>query len=157
MRKRLMTPLAQDKTHPDHDWLDLEQLAEVEISSEDASHPIESALLPDGRGGWRAAVAGKQSIRLLFSTPQRIRWIRLSFVETAVERTQEYVLRCSADGGQSFRDIVRQQWNFKTGGSSTETEDHKVELSGVTALELNIVPHIGGGDAVASLAEFRVA
>ena len=157
MRKRLMTPLAQDKTHPDHDWLDLEQLAEVEISSEDASHPIESALLPDGRGGWRAAVAGKQSIRLLFSTPQRIRWIRLSFVETAVERTQEYVLRCSADGGQSFRDIVRQQWNFNTGGSSTETEDHKVELSGVTALELNIVPHIGGGDAVASLAEFRVA
>jgi len=157
MRKKLITPDRLDKPHPEHDWLDLERLAEVEISSEDAFHPIESALLPDGRGGWRAAVPGKQSIRLLFSTPQRIRWVRLSFVETTVERTQEYVLRCSADGGQSFRDIVRQQWNFNPGGSSTETEDHKVELSGVTALELNIVPHIGGGDAVASLAEFRVA
>ena len=129
----------------------------MEISSEDASHPIESALLPDGRGGWRAAVAGKQSIRLLFSTPQRIRWIRLSFVETAVERTQEYVLRWSADGGNSFRDIVRQQWNFNPGGSSTETEEHQVDLSGVTALELGITPHIGGGSAVASLAQLRLA
>ena len=157
MRKRLIAPVRQDQAHPDHDWLDLERLAEVEITSEDPAHPIESALLPDGRPGWRAAGPGRQSIRLLFSNPQRIRWIRLSFVESSVERTQEYVLRWSADGGHSFRDIVRQQWNFNPGGSSTETEDHHVDLSAVTTLELGIIPNIGGGDAVASLAQFRLA
>ena len=159
MRKRLIAPVRQERSHPDpdHDWLDLERLAEVEITSEDPSHPIESALLPDGRPGWRAAGPGRQSIRLLFSNPQRIRWIRLSFVEPSIERTQEYLLRWSADGGHSFRDIVRQQWNFNPGGSSTETEDHHVDLSGVTTLELEIIPNIGGGNAVASLAQFRVA
>ena len=157
MRKRLIAPVRQDQPHPDHDWLDLERLAEVEITSEDPAHPIESALLADGRAGWRAAEPGKQSIRLLFSNPQRIRWIRLSFVEPSVERTQEYVLRWSADGGRSFRDIVRQQWNFNPGGSSSETEDHHVDLAGVTTLELDVIPHVGGGNAVASLAQFRVA
>ena len=157
MRKRLIAPVRQDQAHPDHDWLDLERLAEVEITSEDPAHPIESALLPDGRGGWRAAEPGRQAIRLQFSNPQRIRWIRLGFVEPSVERTQEYLLRWSADGGHSFRDIVRQQWNFNPGGSSTETEDHHVDLSGVTTLELGIIPNIGGGGAVASLAQFRLA
>lgn len=157
MRKRLVAPVRQDKSHADHDWLDLERLAEVEITSEDPAHPIESALQPDTRSGWRAAGPGRQSIRLLFSNPQRIRRIRLSFVEASVERTQEYVLRWSADGGNSFRDIVRQQWNFNPGGSSTETEEHQVDLSGVTALELGITPHIGGGSAVASLAQLRLA
>jgi hypothetical protein len=157
MRKRLVTSVRQDKPHPDHDWLNLEHLAEVEITSEDAGYPIESALLPDGRSGWRAAEPGMQTIRLLFSSPQQIRWIRLSFVETSVQRTQEYVLRWSHDGGQSFREIVRQQWNFNPDGASNETEDHRVELSGVTTLELCIIPNISGGSAVASLAQLRIA
>jgi hypothetical protein len=36
-------------------WLDLEHLAEVEISSEDTEHPIGCALLDGRSGGWRAA------------------------------------------------------------------------------------------------------
>ena len=66
MRKRLITPIRQDQRHLDRDWLDLEHLAEVEITSEDALHPIESALLPGTGVGWRAAGPGKQCIRLLF-------------------------------------------------------------------------------------------
>ena len=66
-------------------------------------------------------------------------------------------LRWSADGGQSFHEIVRQQWNFNPQGANTETEEHQVELSGVNVLELVITPEIGGGDAVASLAHLRVA
>ena len=92
-----------------------------------------------------------------FSNPQRIRCIRLNFVESSVRRTQEYVLRWSADGGQSFREIVRQQWNFDPAGATAETEDHKVDLPGVTTLELDIVPEIGGGDALASLARLQIA
>ena len=74
-----------------------------------------------------------------------------------MERTQEYVLRWSADGGQSFREIVRQQWNFSPQGATSQTQDYRVELPAVTVLELSIVPDTSGGAAVASLAQLRLA
>jgi len=157
MRKRVISDVQQAGASPHGDWLNLEDLAEVEISSEDAAHPIESALVPGGGSGWRAAVSGKQTIRLLFAQPQTLRRIWLSFVETSVQRTQEYVLRCSADGGQSFRDIVRQQWNFSPDGATSQSEDHRVELGAVNVLELIITPDIGNQAAFASLAQLRVA
>jgi F5/8 type C domain len=157
MRKRIVAPVQQGAPPSDEDWLKLEDLAEVEITSEDAAHPIESALLSDRGSGWHAAEPGRQTIRLVFAHPQRLRRIRLSFVETATERTQEYSLRWSADGGRSFREIVRQQWNFSPQGATGETEDHRVDLSGVTVLELSIVPNLSGGNARASLARLRLA
>lgn len=156
MRKRIINPVQQEAASLDVEWLNLEALAEVEITSEDAAHPIESALLP-GRSGWRAAAYGKQTIRLLFESPQRIRRIWINFVETSTERTQEYVLRWSPDGGQSFREIIRQQWNFSPLGTTSETEDLHVDLAAVTVLELIIIPDIGGGNAFASLAQLRLA
>ena len=60
----------------------------------------------------------KQMIRLLFAHPQRLRRIWLNFVEPLAERTQAYALRWSPDGGQSFREIVRQQWNFSRQGAT---------------------------------------
>ncbi len=157
MRKRILAPVQQKAPSPDQDWLDVDGLAEVEITSEDAAHPIESALLPGGASGWRAAGPGKQTIRLLFAAPQRLRRIRLDFEETDAERTQEYVLRWSPDGGKSFREIVRQQWNFSPQGATSETEDHHVELPAVTVLELSITPDTSGGSARASLAQLRLA
>ena len=157
MRKRIIAAVQHETGSPDQGWLNLEGLAEVEITSEDASHPIESALLPSRASGWRAAGPGKQMIRLLFLRPQRLRRIWLNFVEPITERTQEYVLRWSPDGGQSFREIVRQQWNFSPQGTTCETEDHRVELPAVTVLELSIIPDISGGNAFASLAELRIA
>jgi hypothetical protein len=157
MRKRIITPVQQETASLDQDWLNMEGLAEVEITSEDAAHPIESALLPGRASGWRAAGPGKQTIRLLFANPQRLRRIRLNFVEPRAERTQEYVLRWSPDGGRSYREIVRQQWNFSPQGATSETEDHHVELSAVTVLELSIIPDISGGNAFASLAQLRLA
>jgi hypothetical protein len=157
MRKRIITSVQQETTSPDQDWLDVEGLSEVEITSEDAAHPIESALLPGRAPGWRAAGPGKQTIRLLFANPQRLRRIWLNFVETDTERTQEYVLRWSPDGGQSYREIVRQQWNFSPQGATSETEDLHVELPAVTVLELSIIPDISGGNAFASLAQLRLA
>jgi hypothetical protein len=157
MRKRIITPVQQGNAPRDQDWLNVEKLAEVEITSEDAAYPIESALVPGGTAGWRAAGPGKQTIRLLFSQPQRLRRIWLSFEESRVERTQEYVLRWSADGGQSFREIVRQQWNFSPQGATSQTQDHHVELSAVSVLELSIIPDTSGGSALASLAQLRLA
>jgi hypothetical protein len=152
-----MTPAREEGIAPDTSWLNVEELAEVEITSEDAAHPIESALLPGGAVGWRAAAPGRQTIRLLFANPQHLRRIRLTFLETRTQRTQEYVLRWSPDGGQSFQEIVRQQWNFSPRGATSETEDHHVELPAVTVLELSIIPDTSGGQALASLAQMRLA
>jgi len=132
-------------------------LAQVELTSEDAAHTIESALIPKARPGWRAALPGEQVIRLLFDEPQRIRRIRLLFREDQLERTQEFVLGWSPDGGKSYREIVRQQYNFSPPDGAREVEDYAVDLDGVTALELRIVPDISGGDARASLDELSLA
>lgn len=157
MRKRIIEPIQQDAAPPEQGWLNVEDIAEVEITSEDAAHPIESALLPGAAAGWRAAGPGTQTIRLLFSHPQPLRRILLNFVEPGIERTQEYVLRWSADGGKSFREVVRQQWNFSPSGATSETEVHHVELPAVTVLDLSIIPDISGGNAIASLAQLRLA
>jgi hypothetical protein len=157
MRKRIIAPLEQETESSEVAWLDLESLAEVEVTSEDIAYPIEAALLSGPGSGWRAAAPGKQTIRLLFTPPQRLKRIRLSYVEPAARRTQEYVLRWSADRGQSYREIVRQQWNFSPQGAISQTEDHHVDLPAVTALELTIIPDMSGGNAVASLARLRLA
>ena len=157
MRKRIIPPVQPDTSPSGEGWLDVERLAQVEITSEDVAHPIESALLPGQGSGWRATGPGEQTIRLLFAHPQRLRRIWLQFVEPVAKRTQEFVLRWSPDGGQSFREIVRQQWNFSPQGATCETEDHRVDLSGVTVLELSIIPDISGGDVRASLAQLRLA
>ena len=79
------------------------------------------------------------------------------FQEGEQERTQEFVLRWSPNGGQSYREIVRQQYNFSPPEAAREVEDYNVDLDGVTALELKIVPDISGGSARASLAQLRLA
>jgi hypothetical protein len=157
MRKRIISRAQQDALIADQDWLNVERLADVEITSEDTSHPIESALLPQGGSGWRAAEPGRQTIRLLFTEPQRLRRIWLVFAESTIERTQEYLLRWLPDGGHSFRQIVRQQWNFSPQGATCETEDHRVELPDVAILELIIVPDTSGKRAFASLTQLRLA
>lgn len=157
MRKRLIADIGQASPAAPSEWLRLDEVAEVEISSEDAAYPIEGALVPGQGRGWRAAVPGTQTIRLRFASPQRLRRLQIDFVETSAERTQEYLLRWSGDGGQSFHEIVRQQWNFSPRGASSEAEDHRVDLIAVTVLELIITPDLGNGSALASLARFRVA
>lgn len=137
-------------------WLDLEALARVEVSSEDPAHPIEAALVPAREGGWRAGQAGPQTIRLLFDHPTLIRRIALAFDERAVERTQEFALRWSPDAAGPLRDVVRQQWNFTPSGSMREEETYRVELEGVRRLELSIVPDVSGGPAYATLARWRL-
>jgi hypothetical protein len=157
MRKSIVVPGSQDAATPHDEWLDLEKLARFEITSEDLNHPIESAIIPGREPAWRADAPGPQVIRLLFDNAQRIRRIWLHFVESGAGRTQEFVLRWATAEGQPTREIVRQQWTFSPGGSTEETEDYRIDLWGVTLLELAITPDISGGDARASLAEMRIA
>jgi len=145
------------KSRHSSDWLDLEQLVRVEITSEDAEHPIESALIENNDSGWRANEPGKQTIRLVFDNPQKITRIQLLFEESKHERTQEFVLRWSPDDVDTNREIVRQQYNFNPGANTRELEDYTVNLDGVLILEMNITPDISGGNARASLARLRLA
>jgi hypothetical protein len=97
MRKSIIDPAT---THPEQrseqEWLDLEQVAKVEVTSEDANFPIESALASAKGPGWRATGKGKQIIRIIFDKPRPLRRIRLEFAEPEIERTQEFTLRWSA-------------------------------------------------------------
>jgi hypothetical protein len=157
MRK---SPLIQESTNrprSETDWLALDDVSAVEITSEDPAYPIESALLPGRDSEWRAATPGRQMIRLRFDLPQRLSRIALEFNEQGVARTQQYVLRWSDDDGKSFHEIARQQWNFNPDTATRETEDHRVELPGVTILDLIVDPDISGGHVRASLARLRVA
>ena len=156
MRKRIIDCVPTTAFSPNHEWLDLEGLAEVEITSEHAAHPIESALLPVG-----LRVAGRRARKTddphSLCAPAAATADLDEFSEAETERTQEYVLRWSPDSGQTFHEIVRQQWNFSPHGTTNETEDHHVDLPAVTVLELSIIPDISRGDAFASLAQLRLA
>ena len=158
MRKRIINnpAKASQKVAAAQNWLNLEDLVEVEVTSEEKQRPVESALLPGSATGWRAADPGEQVIRLVFNSPQAVKTIMLRFFEPGITRTQQYVLRWSDAAGQS-REIVRQQWNFSPEGAPDENEIHHVNLAAVKMLELSIVPDISGGDALANLEEFRIA
>jgi hypothetical protein len=156
MRKRIVTPNRASVETRGEGWLDLEHAATVEVTSEDKDFPIETSLSIHPSQGWRAGEPGAQEIRLVFDQPQQLKHIALVFEENEMTRTQEFALRASLSPGGSFREIVRQQWNF--GPSSTrEIEEYCVELSDVAVLELRIVPDISGGTARASLKSLRLS
>jgi hypothetical protein len=157
VRKSQITQIPQNAPLRDQAWMDVDRIASVEVSSEESDYPIESALLLEGKKGWRAANPGTQTIRLIFDKPQKLRRILMVFEDTENSRTQEFVLRWSPDIQYSSREIVRQQWNFSPPDSVRETEDYAVELSEVKVLELMIVPDKSGGEVRASLASLRLA
>jgi hypothetical protein len=156
MRKRLISTTHDTDSAVLHDWLDLEETASVEVSSEAEGYPIEAALLKDGRRGWRAGEPGAQTVRLLFDHPQTIRAIRIVFKEEC-SRTQEFVLRWLSQQTGVWQEIVRQQWNFSPPQTQTECEDYNVDLPSAAALELSIRPDIGGGESRASLHRLQVS
>jgi hypothetical protein len=157
MRKRLITPTPETVRSRAEGWLDVERAAIVEITSEEKDFPVESIFVSGETRGWRAAEPGPQTIRLVFDQPQKLNQISLVFEEKETARTQEFVLRWSSDGGDSFREIVRQQWNFSPLRTTREVEEYQVELSKVTVLELIIVPNVSGGAARASLKSLRLS
>jgi hypothetical protein len=157
MRKQLIVGTEPSPPEMSEEWLNLEEIGRVEVSSEDPQHPIELAFTHGESVGWRARQPGEQLIRLLFDEPKDLRRIWLRFSEPKVERTQQFTLRWTDSQTGPFREIVRQQWNFNPRGSTMEIEDYIVELRHVLALELTIDPDLGKNEAFAALAEWRAA
>jgi len=157
MRKTIIQPVSKDTAHSSESWLGLEPLAQVEVTSEEAGNPVESALIPGPGPGWRAEQPGEQSIRLIFDKPLSLGRIHLRFDERERARTQQFVLRWLPRGEEHSREIVRQQYTFSPPDTIEEIEDYRVDLKNVAALELKIVPDISGGTARASLAQLSLA
>jgi hypothetical protein len=156
MRKRLISSTPRTHATPERSWLDLEKLVTVEVTSEAEGYPIEGALLSDGRKGWRASEPGTQTIRLLFDHPLTIHLIHLLFREDESSRTQEFVLRWLPYGAGSWKEIVRQQWNFSPPDATQESEEYKVDLASAAALELSVNPDISQSSARASLERLQL-
>jgi hypothetical protein len=155
MRKTRLSP--NRNSSGGQGWLDLEQAARVEVSSEAGGYPVEGTLLKDVQDGWRASEPGVQTIRLLVDHPQTIRVIRLVFKEKEFPRTQEFVLRWLPRGASAWKDIVRQQWNFSPPMAEDACEEYKVDLSSAAGLELSIRPDISGGKTRASLERLQLS
>jgi hypothetical protein len=158
MRKQVINAdIINPRPDSQGEWLAIEEIARVEVTSEDPNSPIEAALAAGGGRGWRASTSGTQTIRIVFDNPTTLHRIRLEFSEPRIERTQEFALGWSADVNGPLREIVRQQWNFSPRGSTREIESYEVNLPQVMVLELLITPDIGSFDASASLDTWRVA
>jgi uncharacterized protein (DUF736 family) len=157
MRKRIVGHRSTDAGEVGQKWLNLDQVATVEVSSEHPDFAIESAFASENGPGWRASEPGEQQIRIIFDHPVSLRRIKLRFEETESERTQEFRLLWSSASGGRPTEIVRQQWNFSPSGSTSEVEDYSVNLDAVSMLELVIIPDIGSGRPVATLASMRLA
>src|SRR5215831_19953296 len=110
MRKRVLglAPLPSD-AQDGHQWLNLQELAEVEVTSEANGYPVESAFNFGAGPGWHAASPGKQRIRLVFDHPQSIQRMRLRFNELEVARTQEFTVRWSGGANEPLKEVIRQQ------------------------------------------------
>ncbi|GAB3528755.1 hypothetical protein GCM10027443_07150 [Pontibacter brevis] len=157
MRKKLINKQDEQLTAAEKNGLDLESIARVELSSESEDHPIEAAFTADTETGWRAAQPGKQTIRLVFDEPQSIRRIKLLFREQEQERAQEFLLRWQPAGDSSYREIVRQQYNFSPPQTTEEAEEYAVELNEVSTLELTINPDTNGNEAYALLTQLQLS
>ncbi|MGZ8227808.1 MAG: carbohydrate-binding protein [Methylococcaceae bacterium] len=159
MRKTIINQSLENSSFADLDFLDLEYLAQVEITSERQERPIESALLlTETLGkGWQAANAGEQTIRIIFDQPRTIEHIVLMFDEQQQSRTQEFVLFWLMHTENVYREILRQQFYFSPPNATQEIEHYKVNLHQLMALELRIIPDISGGEICATLKQLRLA
>ena len=158
MRKRIVGPSrASGRQRTGQAWLDLEQIATIEVTSEEPNFPVESVFSSEDGVGWRASQKGVQQIRIIFDQPVTLHRIQLHFLEPELERTQEFSVRWSSAEGGPPKEIVRQQWNFSPAGSTREIEDYEVSLDSVAVLELAITPDLTRREAPATLARWRVA
>jgi hypothetical protein len=133
---------------------DIAAIATVLVSSEDPAHPIDNAF--DDRRGlggsrWIAEQPGEQTVILAFDTPQTLRRLFLEVEEPEVSRTQEVAVSVSADGGQTYRELVRQEYNFSPPGTTHELEEWALPADAVSHLRVIIKPDKGGKPARATL------
>ena len=128
LRKQIIKPPpATPVTMPGE--IDIAAVATVLVTSEAPEHPVDHAFDDQrGPGGtrWVAGEPGEQTVILAFDAPQTIRQVTLEVEEPEVARTQELQLAVSVDGGRTYRELLRQEYNFSPPGTTFEREDWAV-------------------------------
>jgi hypothetical protein len=156
MRKTVGIPINPSQNDTELVFLNIEQLAQVDVSSESPEHPIEAALIDGHEGGWQAASPGKQIIRLHFDQPVSIKHIVLVIEEYDQTRTQELTFSWLAEGTVVYQEILRQQFGFSPPSTIKQSEHYQVELNQLKSLELMIIPDISQGSSIAKVAMLRL-
>lgn len=152
LRKRIVNtvPTAQHNNAA----LDIAAVATVIVTSEDPAHPIDNVFDNHDEPGahrWVAADTGEQYLILDFDKRQTIRQITLVIDETAVQRSQELTISISSDGGRTYQELIRQEYNFSPPGTTRERETWSVSAESISHLCLQIKPDKGGKPSHATL------
>jgi hypothetical protein len=140
--------------------IDIAAVAAVQVTSEAPEHPVDFAFDHHrGPGGnrWIAGEPGEQTLILAFDAPQAIRRVALEVEEPEVARTQELQLAVSTDGGRTYREVLRQEYNFSPPGTSFEREDWTLDAVGVTHLRLMIRPDKGSKPCRATITSLALS
>jgi hypothetical protein len=139
--------------------IDLTRLATIAYSSEDPAHPIDNLLDEHvGPGGSRWAAAQPDTVEHIvveFDRPQSIARLVYEVEETERERTQEVHMEVSSDGGQTYRRVLVQEYNFSPRGATFQREDVRLDAHDISHLRLTIVPN-KNGSGVATLTSLRL-
>ena len=159
MLRKQITGKEQATPGPAPGEINIAAVATVLVTSEDPEHPVDHAFDDNrGPGGnrWIAGEPGEQTLILAFDTPQAIRRVILEVEEPEVARTQELQLAISTDGGRTYREVLRQEYNFSPPGTTFEREEWGVQAEGVTHLRLVIQPDKGGKPCRATITSLVV-
>jgi hypothetical protein len=151
LRKQLLQPVA---SHRSGGEILIAETATVLVASELPDHPIDH--MCDGQRGpgstrWIAEQPGDQTVVLAFDTAQNISMVSLEIEETEVSRTQEVTLATSRDGGLTYRELLRQEFNFSPSGTTFEHEEWRLAAEDITNLRVWIRPDKGGKPCRASI------
>jgi len=162
LRKHIISNASQataTETALTPDGMHVPALATVLVTSESPDHPVDYLFDGhDGPGGtrWIASADGEQTLIVAFDTPQTIREVALETEEPSASRTQVLTLSLSQDGGQTYREVLRQEFNFSPPGTTFERERWSVPAARVTHLRVAIQPHKGGAPCRATLTSLTI-
>ena len=153
LRKALLQPRVPHAPIPVQE-ISIPDSATVLVTSEMPDHPIDC--ICDGQHGpgstrWIADEMGDQTVIVAFDTARTLRKVKLEVEEPDISRTQELALSISRDGGQTYREVLRQEYNFSPPGTTFEREEWRIPAEGVTNLWLWIRPDKGGKECRASI------
>jgi hypothetical protein len=143
---------------PRTDLKDIPALATVLVTSEAPEHPVDHLFDTSGGPGgtrWIAGADGEQTVVLAFDAPQSIRAIGIEAEEPSASRTNVLTVSLSADGGRTYQERIRQEFNFSP-GTTFEREEWTVPAERISHVRVVIRPDKGNAPHRATLTSLTV-
>jgi len=143
---------------PRTDLKDIPALATVLVTSEAPEHPVDHLFDTSGGPGgtrWIAGADGEQTLVLAFDAPQSIRAIGIEAEEPSASRTNVLTVSLSADGGRTYQERIRQEFNFSP-GTTFEREEWSVPADRISHVRVVIRPDKGNAPHRATLTSLTV-